>query len=113
MKFILLLALLGCSQKYQTYHVIDKYNYKIDDYDSPITPKLLKTKRVSKTICTGQIFFNRNAEKQTKRTVEEVVKNLCSQGRFISDAKLTEQWWTLIAYSRSCITFEGYCSKPR
>lgn len=112
--FLAGLALLtSCSQKYQTYHVVDKYNYKIDDYDAPITSKLLPRTKVSKTICSDQIFFNRNAEKISKRQMEQVVQNLCPDGRFIINAKLTEDWWTVIAYSRSCMTFEGYCSLPR
>lgn len=114
--FILLLSvfcLLNCSQKYQTYHVVDKYNYKIDDYDAPISPKLLPREKVKRTICSDQIFFSRNAEKESKKSIERIVKTLCPQGRFISNAKLTEDWWTTIAYSRSCMTFEGYCASPR
>ena len=113
MKYLILLTLLGCSQKYQTYQVVDKYDYKIDEYEAPISPKLLKKRKISKTICSSQIFFNQNAEKLSKRSLERVVQTLCPEGRFISDARLTEDWWTVIAYSRSCMTFEGYCSSSR
>ncbi|MEE2670928.1 MAG: hypothetical protein VYA54_04425 [Bdellovibrionota bacterium] len=102
---------VACTQKYQTYHVIDKYNYKIDNYEAPISPKLLRAQRVSKEICTDQVFFAQNAEKNAKRLIETAVANMCGEKRFIMDAKLTENWWTVIAYSRSCMVLEGYCTR--
>lgn len=111
MKYIWPLLLISCSQKYQTYYVVDKYQFKVDQKESPITPKLLPTRKISKRICADQYFFSNNALTDSKRRIESALASLCPDSQFLLNNKVTEDWWTTIIYSRACMTFEGYCSK--
>jgi hypothetical protein len=110
MKVILLALLLtGCTQKYQTYHVIDKYNFDKDDPQTPITPKMRPGLKTTNNYCEGQIFFASNAKTNTDRYVKNMVKSMCPDSDFLLNSKLTETWWTTIIYSRSCVELEAHC----
>ena len=109
MKWLILLTLFSCTQKFQTYHIIDKHNFKIENYEAPIAPKLRLGRKVSKTICNGQVFFSSNAQKRTIEQLERSAQMLCPHSKFLLNSRLTESWWTTIAYSKSCMTLETYC----
>lgn len=107
----LLLLLTGCAQTYQTYHTIDKHNFTKDGANSPITPKMVKTKKVERGHCEGQFFFFSNAKKKTDSYLPRMIGSLCGDSKYLMDSRLTETWWTTIIYSRSCVKFEAHCPR--
>lgn len=113
MKILILLLLCSCTQKYQTYSLIDKENFNKEDRSTPVTPKLRRTVKEKKSYCEGQIFFSANAKAATDNYANQVVNYMCPQSKYLMDTKITETWWTTIVYSRSCVELEGYCTKKQ
>lgn len=111
MKYLLLLLLFSCTQKYQTYHVIDKNNFNKDNYVAPISPKMYPARKAKMSHCEGQIFWSSNAKKKTDLYIERMVRTMCPDKNYILNSRLTETWWTTIVYSKSCVEFEYYCPK--
>ena len=112
MKFILLIfVLVGCTQKYKTYPVVDKNNFNKEEYQAPITPKLRRTLKQSKSFCEGQIFFSSNAKTMTDNQTRQEISYMCPDSNYLMDAKITDTWWTTIIYSRSCVDIEAFCTK--
>ena len=112
MKILLFLLLISCTQKYETYHVIDKQNFKKDNYEAPITKKQLASGEKSLSeYCEGQILFSSNAKVSTDRALSHLVDRACTKNRYLLNSKVTELWWTTIVYSRSCIELETYCPR--
>ena len=112
MKYIIILLLLtACTQKYQTYHVIDKHSFDKENYQAPITPKLLPAKKARASHCEGQIFWYSNAKKQTDRYLSRLVETICPDKKYLVNTRLTETWWTTIIYSKSCVEIETYCPR--
>lgn len=111
MKFFILILLISCAQKYQTYHIIDKQNFDKDNYQTPISKKLYPQMRVSSSFCEGQFFFMSNAKKETDLQLNRIVRTLCPNDNYLLNSRLTETWWTTIIYSRSCVDFEAYCPR--
>jgi hypothetical protein len=110
-KSILLILSVSCTQKYQTYNVIDKNNFDKDKNESPITSPLRRTTKEKKEFCDGQVFFSSNAKKTTDRFANNIVRHMCPQSKYLLDTKITETWWTTIVYSRSCVEIESFCTK--
>ena len=106
-----LLLFIGCTQKYQTYHTIDKYSFDKNNPKTPITPKIYPGKKVVKKHCEGQVFFSRNAVTHTDRYLQNIVKTICPESDFLMNSRLTETWWTTIIYSRSCVELETFCPR--
>ena len=113
MKYIVLLLLISCAQKYQTYHTIEKSGFTKDNYQAPITKKMFPGRKVQGEYCAGQFFFATNAKKDTDRKLPELVYTLCPKDKYLLNSKLTETWWTTIIYSRSCVELESYCPRKR
>lgn len=112
MKYLLFLTLLiSCTKKYQTYPVIDKNNFDMQNYQSPVTPKLKRGDKTTLKHCEGQVFWMSNAKARTDLYIERAINSICAEESYLLDSKITETWWTLIFYSRSCIKLEGYCSR--
>lgn len=112
MKLILLLFFLtSCTQKYQTYYVIDKYNFNKDNYEAPIAKKMLPKNKVEREICADQIFFSSNAYKETSLLLTNTMKSLCGDDKYLLNTRLTETWWTVLLYSKSCVKVETYCPR--
>lgn len=111
MRALLLLILLGCTQKYQTYQAIDKYNFQKNGENSPIVSKTIPTQKIQRAHCAGQFFFADNAQKKTDLYLTRMLPSLCDSSPVLLNSKLTETWWTTIIYSRSCVKFETSCSK--
>ncbi len=107
----LLISFLSCTQKYQTYHVIDKARFDKENPEVPITRKMRPGRRTSKEYCAGQFFFASNAYKKTEQYLKNMVTTMCPDSDYIINSRLTETWWTTIIYSRSCVELEGYCPK--
>ena len=111
MKLLILLFLTACTQKYQTYHIIDKHRFDKNNPEAPITKKQYPGYKTRLSHCKGQIFFMSNAQKQTDRYLHSAIKSLCPKSNTILNSRLTETWWTTIIYSRSCVELEGYCPR--
>ena len=108
-----LIFLASCSQKYQTYHVIQKRSFHFNEPHNPVSPLMRKGKKEIQQTCEGQIFFNRNADKITKNNLPALIQYSCPGSEFLLEAKITETWWTTIFYSRSCLKLESYCPIKR
>lgn len=107
----LLLVLVGCTKKYQNFHIIDKYKFNKEDPESPVAPKMLPTTKETRSHCEGQWFWTSNAKKTTDNYVNTVVRNMCDGENYLLNTELEEIWWTTIVYSRSCVRLEAYCPK--
>lgn len=108
---IFLITLVSCTQKYQTYHIIDKHDFAKNNYHSPITSKLFPGRKSRASHCEGQVFWASNAQKKTDQHLSRMIQTLCPGKGHLLNSKLTETWWTTIFYSRSCIEFEYYCPR--
>jgi hypothetical protein len=112
MKYLLLvLIFMSCTQKYQTFHVIDKENFRKESPEVPITKKMLPGKKRHAEFCAGQFFFSSNAKKKTDQYLPHLVGRLCSGSKYLVNSRLTETWWTTIIYSRSCVELDTYCPR--
>ncbi len=109
--FLILFIFLGCTQKYKTFHVIDKKNFDPENPQTPITKKLIRGQKNIEEFCTGQLFFFSNAKKESDQYLQRLVAYSCPQKEYLLDAKLTETWWTTIIYSRSCVELISYCPR--
>ena len=113
MKLLLLILLVSCSQKYQTFNTIKKGEFEYGKPHSPISPKMYPGKKVIQKTCEGQILFNRNAHKITEASIPALISYSCPKSEFLLNAKITETWWTTIIYSKSCVEIESYCPRNR
>jgi hypothetical protein len=115
MKIILLLLVavvfVGCTQKYETFYVIDKANFNKKNYQPPIAPKLRRTTKAKKYYCENQFFFSSNAKTKTDIYTNNVVNYMCPDSKYLLDTRITDTWWTTIIYTRSCVEIESFCSK--
>lgn len=112
MKVLVILFLtMSCTQKYQTYHVIDSRNFSIENPDTPITKKMIPQKKVVQSNCIGQWLFSSNAQKENIRYIEKNLVGRMCDSQYLLNARLTETWWTTIIYSRSCFELEAYCPR--
>ena len=111
MKILMLFLLLSCSHKYQTYHIIDKNNFDKNNPSPPITEKKFPGKKIEFSQCAGQFFWSSNAVKDTERLMSMRLRSFCGKSKTILNSKITETWWTTIAYSRACLEFVGYCPR--
>jgi hypothetical protein len=106
---ILLLFTVGCTQKYITYHTIEKATFKVDEVHNPITQKMYGIKKDQQYVCVGQWLFNNNAHKDSKRAIPTLLRHTCRGKSHLLNAKLTNRWWTTLVYSRSCYMVEATC----
>lgn len=116
MKFFVLLCLLtlsACTQKYQTYYVIQKRNFDYKNPKTPITPKMRPGKKEVQKSCEGQILFSRNAHTITINNIPAMLRYSCPGSEYLLNAKITEIWWTTLVYTKSCIKVESYCPLKR
>lgn len=109
----ILFFLMSCTQKYETYHTIQKRTFQKGEEHNPVTPLMLKGKMETQEFCEGQIFFNKNAKTITDASLPALIRYSCPGEEFLLDAKITETWWTTIFYSRSCIKLESFCPQKR
>ena len=110
---IMLFSMLACTQKYQTYHLIDKNNFDKEKPTTPIGRKVFKGAKFKKEYCRGQILFMSNAKKETDRYVSNLVRYSCPTDDVLVESKITETWWTTLVYSRSCVELESHCPRKR
>jgi len=111
MKYLLLLVLISCATKYETFNVIDKRNFELGKNNEAMAPRAVRGKKETKSFCAGQFLFFQNAKNITDKSVPALMSRTCPEKVFLMDGKITETWWTTIIYSRSCIKVEAYCPR--
>lgn len=100
---------MGCTQKYSTYHIIEKESFKPDSEHNPTTRKMYGTKKVKEYLCVGQWLFSSNAQKLAEGAMPTLLSHTCPGKKYLLNAKVTNRWWTTIIYSRSCYIVEATC----
>ena len=113
MKYLLLILLVSCSQKYQTFNTVKKGEFEFGKPHSPISPKMYPGRKVTQISCEGQIFFNRNAQKITEGSIPALISYSCPKSEYLLNVKITETWWTTIVYSKSCVEIESFCPRKQ
>lgn len=118
MKLLLLIITImtvGCSRKYQTFHIIEKSNFKFNEETEQnlITKKLYPGRKIEKDFCSGQVLWMNNALNETQTRINEMVRYSCEDSNYILNSKITETWWTTLFYTKSCIKLETYCPRNK
>ena len=115
MKFILLLVFLtACTQKYADYDLIRKVDFNRQSYERPVTRmQVVPTGKDHLDQCFNQWLFFSNAEKEKENAIPEFVRALCPREAYLMDAKMTEDWWTTIIFTRACINIDTACAKEK
>lgn len=113
MKMILVLMfILGCTQKHVSYDVIRKVQFGHEKYQRPIlTRPIIKDGHDSLKACFNQWFFSSNAEKRKDEAIPLVVRSLCPSHDYLLDTEIEETWWTTIIFTRSCAEVTTSCGK--
>ncbi len=108
----ILLLTFSCTQKYKTYHAIQKRNFNYRETGNvPIMKKMYPGKKEVQQSCEGQVFFNRNAHTISINNIPAMLRYSCPDSEYLLNAKITETWWTTLVYSKSCIKIESYCPR--
>lgn len=113
-KYLMLFLALACTQKYADYDLIRKADFNKETYERPIT--LMQVIPVGKDelkSCFNQWLFFSNAEKEKNAAIPMVVRSLCPSQEYLTEARMTETWWTTILFSRSCVEIETRCATQK
>lgn len=115
MKYLLLLlALVSCTKKYADYDLIRKVDFNKTSYERPITlTQIIPTGKDHLDACFNQWLFFSNAEKEKEQAIPMLIRSLCPGKDYLLQAEMTEQWWTTIIFTRSCVDVETKCAEPR
>jgi len=112
--FILSLLLISCTHRKYQFAQIDHDKFIFDHHhpvvkESKIHGKLLETKMHNKSFCSDQFLFFNNAAKEVEQLSIEYMKRKCLKQGLSIDNQLSYTWWTIILYSRSCISIKFKC----
>ncbi|WP_408097566.1 hypothetical protein ACJVC5_01265 [Peredibacter sp. HCB2-198] len=111
---LILLALVGCTKKYADYDLIRKVDFNKESYERPITlTKIVPVGNDQLEACFNQWLFFSNAEKEKDSAIPFLVRSLCPGKDYLLQAEMTEQWWTTIIFTRSCVNVETKCAEAR
>lgn len=114
----LVFLFVGCATKYYDYPFITKDKFALEE-DAPSSkaataerpPKLLSGRKETESFCADQILFNKNAHDIALKSLPALVRQSCPGSKHLLNAKITQNWWTVLVYSRSCVEVESYCPK--
>lgn len=112
---LLLLVLLGCTQKYTDYDLIRKVDFQKETYERPITAMQVLPAGGNDQLesCFNQWLFFSNAEKEKTEAIPFLVRSLCPGKDFLIQSEMTETWWTTLLFTRSCVKVETKCAEMR
>lgn len=111
---LILLALVGCTQKYADYDLIRKVDFNKESYERPITlTQIVPVGNDQLEACFNQWLFFSNAEKEKNNSIPFLIRSLCPGKDYLLQAEMTEQWWTTIIFTRSCVNVETKCAEAR
>ncbi len=105
---------MGCTQKYADYDLIRKADFQQKSYERPLTQmQVLSTGNDQLKNCFNQWLFFSNAEKEKDAALPQIVRALCPREPYLIETRITENWWTLIFFSRACVEIETLCAKEK
>lgn len=111
MKIFILLALIGCTQKYADYDLIRKIDFNKESYERPLSVyQVLPDGKDELKSCFNQWLFFSNAEKEKNMAIPIMVKTLCPGREYLLNTSMTETWWTALLFTRSCVDMETSCA---
>jgi hypothetical protein len=114
MKILLLIALIGCTQKYTSYDLIRKTTFNKESFERPITVmQVLPAGTDQLKSCFNQWLFFSNAEKDKNEAVSYLIKSLCPGKDYLLESEMVETWWTTILFTRSCVEVGTKCGEPK
>lgn len=114
MKYLILLLILGCTQKYSHYDLIRKVDFNQQSYERPITQfQVLAQGQDSLGQCFNQWLFSSNAEKEKNDQLPFIVRALCPQSEYLVNSEFKETWWTSLIFTQSCISIKTTCANSR
>ena len=105
----ILCLMISCTQKYETFSIIQKETFKYKDEHNPITKKMLPYGKDKQYVCQGQWLFFNNAQTEVENSIENLLYHTCKGKDYLLDATITNTWWTTIIYTRACIEIETSC----
>ncbi len=108
---LVLLALIGCTQKYVGYDLIRKVDFQKESFERPISVyEVLPVGKDKLDSCFNQWLFFSNAEKEKLNAIPSMVRTLCPGKDYLLDTSMTETWWTLILFTRACVEMDTNCA---
>lgn len=111
---LILLALVGCTQKYSSYDLIRKVDFNKASYERPITVlQVVPTGADNLDACFNQWLFFSNAEKHKEESIPMMIRTLCPSKDYLLQTSMTETWWTTIIFTRACVEVETKCAELR
>jgi hypothetical protein len=118
MKSLLLLmlvlsSLVGCTRKYVDYDVLSKLEFRDNPDKRPIAPAMLKGSKDHLEQCFNQWLFMTNADANRNRYVPQAVQMLCPGSEWLIDARITNQWWTTLIFTRACVEITAHCPQKK
>jgi hypothetical protein len=114
MKILVLLALVGCTQKYTDYDLIRKVDFQKETYERPIpATQVLSQGSDSLGECFGQWLFFSNAEKQKDTAFPTMIRVLCPGKDYLVQTQVKETWWTTLFFTQSCVNIQTKCGQAR
>lgn len=109
-----LLAVVGCTQKYASYDLIRKVDFNRESYERPVTAiDVLPQGTDQLKECFNQWLFFSNADKEKEREVPSMVRLLCPNRDYLVNATFTDTWWTTLIFTRACVDIETTCADPK
>lgn len=106
--------LMGCTQKYADYDLIRKADFNQKSYERPITQmQVINVEKDELDRCFNQWLFFSNAEKEKDEHIPMMVRTLCPRQPYLTQARMTETWWTTLVFTRSCIEIQTSCARDK
>ena len=107
----LLFILLGCTQKYATYDLIQKVTFNKENYLRPTSlMEVVPNGNDSLESCFNQWLFFSNAQSDKESSVPFLVRSLCPHHEYLLDANFVESWWTILIFTRACVSIDSKCA---
>ncbi len=108
---VVLLFVIGCTQKYASYDLIRKIDFQKESYERPVSVyQVLPEGNDQLESCFNQWLFFSNAEKEKNAAVPAMVRTLCPGKDYLMNTSMTETWWTTLIFTRSCVEMESSCA---
>jgi hypothetical protein len=107
--FLSLLLFHSCTQRYVTYDVIHKLQFREAPDKRPIAPMMVKSHQDNVKECFNQWLFFNNAEKEKDRYLPMLMQVLCPGSEWLLDTTVTQRWWTTIVFSQACVEVQASC----
>jgi hypothetical protein len=109
--YLILLTLIGCTQKYADYDLIRKVDFNQKAYERPITlMEVIPEGKDTLKSCFNQWLFFSNAETKKESSIPYLIRSLCPGHDYLLQSEMVETWWTTIIFTRACVEVETKCA---